>query len=65
MVSVLAIGSKFRRLKPGRDEGLLRAIKIRNTRSFRGGGGGVNPGGPRGNILRTGMELYGYEANIS
>jgi hypothetical protein len=34
VVSVLAIGPKGHGLKPGRDDGFLRAIKIRSTRFF-------------------------------
>jgi hypothetical protein len=36
MVSMLAIGSKVRGFKPGRDYGILRAIKTRSTSSFGG-----------------------------
>jgi hypothetical protein len=34
VVSVLATGPKDRGLKPDRDDGFLRAIKIRSTPSF-------------------------------
>jgi hypothetical protein len=40
MVSVLAIGSKVRRFKPGQSVGFLKAIKIRITPFF---GGEVKP----------------------
>jgi hypothetical protein len=40
VVCVLAIGPKFRGLKPGRGDGFLKAIEIRNTPSF---GGEVKP----------------------
>jgi hypothetical protein len=36
VVSVLAILPKVRGFKPGRNDGLLRAIKIRSTPSFGG-----------------------------
>jgi hypothetical protein len=36
MVSVLAIGPKVCGPKPGRGDGLLRAIKVRSTLFFRG-----------------------------
>jgi hypothetical protein len=35
VVSVLATGSKGRGFKPGQDNGLLRAIKVHSTPSFR------------------------------
>jgi hypothetical protein len=44
MVRVLAIGPKVRGFRPGRGDGLLRAIKIRSTSSF--GGRGSNIVGP-------------------
>jgi hypothetical protein len=37
MVSVLAIGPKAHKFKPGQCNGFLRVIKIRSTSSFRGG----------------------------
>jgi hypothetical protein len=49
MVSVLAIGPKFRGLKPGRGDRILRAIKIRNTPSF---GGQLKPPSPSRKLLR-------------
>jgi hypothetical protein len=47
MVSVFAIGPKVRGFKPGRGDGLLRAIKIRSTPSF---GGEVKP---NAHVIRT------------
>jgi hypothetical protein len=49
MVIVLAIGPKVRRIKLGRGDGYLRAIKIRSTPSF---GGEVKPLAPYSTILR-------------
>jgi hypothetical protein len=48
MVSVLTIGPKVRGLKPGRGDGILRAIKILSTHSF---GGEVKPYTPCRKIL--------------
>jgi hypothetical protein len=49
-VSVLAIGPKVCRFRPGRGDGFLRVIKIRTTPSFRGGSKAVSqdskPGPP-------------------
>jgi len=36
MISVIAIGLKLRGFKPVRGDGFLRAMKMRNTPSFRG-----------------------------
>jgi hypothetical protein len=49
MVSVLATRPKVRGIKPGRDDGFLRAIKIRSTLSF---GEKVKPEAPCRKILR-------------
>jgi hypothetical protein len=48
MVTVLVIGLKFRRFKPGRGDGFLRAIKIRSTSFF---GAEIKPEAPCGKIL--------------
>jgi hypothetical protein len=49
MVSVLAVGPKFRGFTPGRGDGFLKAIKIRSTPSI---GGEVKPSAPCRKILR-------------
>jgi hypothetical protein len=49
MVSALATEPKVRGFKPGRDNGLLWAIKIRSTPSF---GREVKPSAPRHKTLR-------------
>jgi hypothetical protein len=49
MVTVLAIGPKVCRFKPGQGDGFLRLIKIRSTPSF---GGDVKLEAPRHKILR-------------
>jgi hypothetical protein len=49
VVSVLAIGLNGRGFKPGRDDGFLRAMKIRSTLSF---GWEVKPSAPCCKILR-------------
>jgi hypothetical protein len=49
VVSVLATGPKYRRFKPGRGNGFLRAIKISSTPSF---GGEVKPQIPYRKSLR-------------
>jgi hypothetical protein len=61
MVSVLAIGPKVRGFRPGRGDGILRAIKIRSTLSF---GGEVKPSAPGRKILQHVKELYEYERYI-
>jgi hypothetical protein len=49
VVSVLATGSKGRKFKPDRGDGLLKVVKIRSTPSF---GWEVKPDVPCRKILR-------------
>jgi hypothetical protein len=49
VVSVLATGPKDRGFKRGRDDGFLRAMKIRSTPSF---GWEIKPEVPRRKVLR-------------
>jgi hypothetical protein len=56
MVSVLAVGPKVYRFRPGRGDGFLRAIKICSMPSF---GGEVKPGAPCSKILPHVKKLLG------
>jgi hypothetical protein len=58
MVSVPAVGPSVRGLEPGQGDGSLRAIKIRNTSSFRGE---VKPSAPRRKIMRHVKMTSKYE----
>jgi hypothetical protein len=58
MVSVIATGPKGRGFKPGRDDGLLRAIKIRSTSSF---GWEVKPEVPCRKTLRHVKDSLAYQ----
>jgi hypothetical protein len=49
MVSLFAITTKVRGLKPDRGDGFVRAIKIRSTPAY---GGEVKPSAPYRQILR-------------
>jgi hypothetical protein len=62
MVSILAIGPKVRRFKPGRGDGFSWAIIIRSTPSFKWE---VKQEAPCRKILRYIKEIYEYERNIS
>jgi hypothetical protein len=57
VVSVLATGPKGLGFKPGRDDGILRAIKIRSTHSF---ACEVKPQAPCRKILRHVKDLLRY-----
>jgi hypothetical protein len=60
-VSVNAIVPKVRKLKPGRGDGLLRAMNIRSTHSF---GGEVKPSAPCRKVLLHVKNYFEVRANM-